>query len=306
MKLFKTYALLISAILFVTSCGKSIEQLSKDWEASKAKSAQLQSEYPNLKTCLEGDVKKGSLEFDKVASAKDEDAQKDLLAKANKAINNGIAGKINALVAIDKSMATELSSLKGKAPQLQVEEANADITAALKANYTDCSDAATKIGAATEKAKMSQKDLAELLKTVSKLEAAKKEVPEIDSKLDNLLSDDEYSTRILKMVMDAKEALKESKTAFEEPYTTFSQANSALTVYTATIDEKLAPLKKIIAEKEEANKPKEDQTTNSSNNSTSSSSSTSTKAEMKVCKYCKTSNDASATKCVKCKAPIKA
>ena len=103
MKFTKIASVLFASVILATSCSKSVEDLNKDWESNKAKVTKLQSEYPTLKAYLEEDLTKGQAQFDKVASAKDEDAQKDLLEMANKALNKCMSSKINKLVEVNKS-----------------------------------------------------------------------------------------------------------------------------------------------------------------------------------------------------------
>lgn len=306
MKTIKISLVSLLAALFIVSCGPSVEQLGKQWDSNKAEVSKLQGEYPNLKDYLAEDLTKGSAIFDKVASAKDEDGQSKLLQQANDKINNGIAGKIKDIISAKKAKEESLTSLKAKAPSIQVEEANKDFSSALTQTYSSYDEASTSLAGAKNNYKTSKTSLDNLIATVTKFEATKKDVAAIESKIDALLSEEEYTVRILKMVTDAKDALRDAKPAYEQSFAGYYDADQSIALQEATITERLAPLKKIVAEKEAANKPAETTTPATTTDSkTNSTPAAKTQTANIVCKYCKTSNLASATKCSKCKAPLK-
>tara|TARA_B100000809_G_scaffold80154_1_gene78363 strand:- start:1591 stop:2511 length:921 start_codon:yes stop_codon:yes gene_type:complete len=305
MKKMKISLISLIAVISLFSCGPNVEELGKQWDSNKAKVVKLEVDYPNLKEYLSEDLAKGSAIFENVASGKDEDEKLKLLKDANNKINNGIAGKISNIVSSKKAFEKSLTLLKAKAPTLHIDEANKDFTTALTQTYTSYNEASTALSLAKNNCTTVQNNLDNLVETVTKFEATKKDVPAVETKIDALLSDEEYTVRILKMVTDAKDALRDAKPVYQQGFTDFYSADQAITIQEITISEKLTPLEKIISEKEAANKPAETAPSTIDSKTTAPSANKKVESASITCKYCKTNNVASATKCSKCKAPLK-
>ena len=90
------FILLMSVLLMLGACSKSVEGETKKWSANTAKVTELAAQYPGFKGAIEARKTAAQTIFD-ASEGLDDDAKIKKMAEANSALMKGFVGELNSL-----------------------------------------------------------------------------------------------------------------------------------------------------------------------------------------------------------------
>ncbi len=219
----KVLSLLFISLLFIASCGPSVDSEQKAWDANQKIIAEVKTQYPAFIKAIDVTVEVAEKAWEKAKSISDEEKKAEQMEKANNLIEKGTVGQIHNL----KSEISKLENLRTKLlgkkmPTLLFEDRAREVSA----------DAKLAI------------DNAELV--FQKGNGAEMSVPDVLNLLANANSGLKESTKKIDKIIDEIEDIESKAAAEKKKLESAKDSTSATTNTGTTTDTKTETTPKFI------------------------------------------------------------